>query len=68
MTIDTMPKVTLTDEEYETLEHAYRIIRDISDLYDDENTDKIRFITPIHEHTFEAPVFQELENHFFTII
>jgi hypothetical protein len=68
MTIDTMPKVTLTDDEYGILNDAYDMIRDISNLYEDENTDKIRFVTPRGEHTFEAEVFQELENHFFVII
>ena len=68
MKIDTMPKVTLTNEEYDILGYAYEIIKDISNIYEDENTDKIRFITPRGEHTFEAEVFQELENHFFPII
>jgi len=68
MIIDTMPKVTLTDEEYETLERAYDMIRDISNLCEDEGTDKIRFVTPRGEHIFETEVFQELENHFYSII
>ena len=68
MTVDIMPKVTLTDEEYEILNDAYEMIRSISEIYEDTNTDKIRFITPRGEHTFEAEVFQELENHFYPII
>ena len=68
MTIDTMPKVTLTDEEYETLEHAYQMIRDISNLYDDENTDIIRFITPRRECNFEQAIFETLENLLYQIV
>lgn len=68
MTIDTMPKVTLTDEEYGILNDAYEMIRDISEIYENENTDIIRFITPRRECNFEAKVFENLENLFYTII
>ena len=68
MIVDTMPKVTLTDNEYEILEHAYQMIRDIDEIYEDENTDKIRFITPRRECNFEQTIFETLENLLYQII
>lgn len=68
MKIDTMPKVTLTDKEYKTLEDAYEIIKDISILYEDEHTDIIRLIIPNRECNYEQTIFETLENLLYQII